>query len=776
MYEVASGVVLRNRTVSGSSTVLSMAPDGSRFMAGMTMYDTATLAVMAQQNNANAPFTFTGAFNTLQNVGGSVFTADGSTLYSAFNTAANSVPTPPPLASTLLINDPTNLAIRLGIRLPESIVAKMVMLSDGSEAWGLSDSGMIHLPLGRLYEYPILQPETTTVFLANDDCNRGVASGVLKMNNLGKGRLTFSVVSTGNSALVYQQSSGLAPANITFTLEPGRSGVVRQPGTNLWTGAGTQQGTPFNITLSSPEAINVPPVIRVYMNYRQSDQRGVIYPVPTTPNGTEGLMDIQLDEKRGRVYITNSGYNRIEVFDIQKQHFIDPIPVGQLPHSMAMGSDGNILYVGNTGGESISIVDLDLGKVVDSVQFPPIPRNGTAALIYPRTLANGVFGLQFVMSDGSQWKVVSGNQATVRPADSVTPVRLAGAPNYRDALHQRRQVHPDPERQRHRLSLRRRLRCLRLAAAAAHRNDSGLLRRARSGTRRLLFPDGRPDSELRPDRRRRLGAAWRTEHYHQSRRPRLSGRRWRSRYHRNHRQHRAAQRGIARGRSATPPSCASPRPVRQTITTATRDDSRTTLEMINLITGEDQLIGVAPENPVTSVFGTTRSNVQPRMMVVDSAGTTAYAITLSGLSVISLAPTGSNTRPTIAAGARGVVNSADGTAEDQAGLVHHHQREQSRRPCGRRFTAATHRARRVLCDLRRCRSPAAGDVHRRDPGPGPGYPSSRHSGGRSPLAGHRPAERSDHDHRARQLVRFRPSYRCGIHLPLEPIACPFVHK
>src|SRR6185295_5060340 len=133
VYEVASGVVLRNRTVSGSSTVLSISPDGSRFMAGMTMYDTATLGVIAQQNNANASFTFAGAFNTLQNVGGSVFAGDGSTLYSAFNTAANSNPTPPPLASTLLINDPTNLGIRLGIRLPESIVAKMVLLSDGSE-------------------------------------------------------------------------------------------------------------------------------------------------------------------------------------------------------------------------------------------------------------------------------------------------------------------------------------------------------------------------------------------------------------------------------------------------------------------------------------------------------------------------------------------------------------------------------------------------------------------------------------------------------------------
>ena len=49
-------------------------------------------------------------------------------------------------------------------------------------------------------------------------------------------------------------------------------------------GAGTSDGAPFNVTLSSPNAINIPPVIRVYMNYRQSDQRGVIFPVPTTPN------------------------------------------------------------------------------------------------------------------------------------------------------------------------------------------------------------------------------------------------------------------------------------------------------------------------------------------------------------------------------------------------------------------------------------------------------------------------------------------------------------
>jgi DNA-binding beta-propeller fold protein YncE len=668
VYEVASGVILRNRTTSGQSSVISMAPDGSRFMAGFSMYDTATLAVIAQQNNANAPFTTAAAVNTLANIGGSIFTPDGTTLYSAFNTAATTNPPSPSSSSTLLVNDPTSLGIRLGIKLPESIVAKIVMTSDGMDAWGLSDSGLIHMPIGHLYDYPIIMPETTQVFLAMDDCNRGVATGTLNINNIGKGKLTYTVSTNPGAALVYQQSSGLAPSAITFTMEPGRSGVVRQPGTNIWTGAGTQQGTPVNLTLSSPEAINIPNTIRVYMNYRQSDQRGVIYPVPTTlnnsPNGTagntagnEGLQDILLDETRGKVYITNSGYNRIEVFDIQKQHFVNPIPVGQLPHQMAMGTDGKTLYVGNTGGESISIVDLDLGRVVDGVAFPPVQRNGAANPIYPRSLAVGNFGLQFMMSNGSLWKVV-GNQALPRALDSVYTAALTGCPN--------------------------------CGMISTPQNDFIIVMNG-SGTAyvydanadtfvtsRLLIPapiqgyygvlGAGPSNSyflvdgliVNPSLTTLGGSAS----------PGATG-------------------ITGGGGPGQPPTItvintgnrniatASPlddtrflwltTPVRQNITTVTRDDSRTTLEIVNIKTGEVQLAGVVPENPVVNVFGTTRFNTVPRQMVVDSAGTTAYMITLSGLSVVSLTPVGTDTRPAIATGARGIVNSADGTPNFKPG-------------------------------------------------------------------------------------------------------------
>ncbi len=666
VYEVASGVILRNRITSGQSTVISMAPDGSRFMAGFTMYDTATLAVVAQQNNANAPFTFSSAFNTTQNVGGSVFSPDGATLYSAFNTAPTTNPPSPSLSSTLLVNDSTNLGIRLGIKLRESIVAKLAMTGDGADAWGLSDSGLVHLPLGKLYDYPILVPETTQVFLAMDNCNRGLASGALKINNLGKGRLTYTVAASPSPALVYKQSSGLAPSTITFTMEPGRSGVVRQPGTNIWTGAGTQQGTPVNLTLSSPDAINIPNTIRVFMNYRQPDQRGMIYPVPTTQNnngsgtggntsGNEGLQDILLDEARGLVYLTNSGYNRIDVFDIRKQHFVNPIPAGQMPHQMAMGGDGNTLYVGNTGGESIGIVDLDLGRVVDSVVFPPVQRSGTANPIYPRSLAMGYFGLQFVMSNGALWKVV-GNQALPRPADpnGIVPVSLTGCPNCgmvatpgnefvltfsgngtayvydstADAYVASRLLIPPPIQGYYGL--------LGAAPGGAYYLVNGLIVNPSLTT---IGGSATPGATGGGFPVQPVGRIINTGNRNVAALAPLDSTR------------------LLRLTTA----------VRQNITTVTRDDARTTLEIVNLATGEDTLAGVVPENPVVNVFGTTRFNTNPRMMAVNAAGTTAYLITLSGLSVVSLTPTGTDTRPAIDPGALGIVNSVDGTPDFKPG-------------------------------------------------------------------------------------------------------------
>lgn len=652
VYEVSSGIVLRNRTTTGTSTVLSMAPDGSKFMAGMTLFDFATLAAIGQENIANAPFPMTNNFNSAQGIGGSVFSPDGSTLYAAFNTQPTTTPASPANSTTLLINDPHNLGIRLGIKLPEAIVAKMLIKADGSEAWALSASGITDLPVGQLYSYPIVSPQTTAVFLAEDDCDRGVAQGSLQVNNLGGGKLTYSVTeNTSSAALVYQQTSGLAPSAITFTMEPGRSGVTRYPGTNLWTGSGTQSGTPFLVTLTSAQAINIPNSVKVYMNYRQSDQRGLIFPVPTTPNsnpsgttssGTstnEGLQDLLLDEARGLLYITNSGYNRIEVFDTTNQVFLTPIPVGQMPHQMAMSSDGNTLYVGNTGGESISIVDLNLQQVVGNVAFPPIPRNGSVAVIYPRSLAVGLFGLEFILSNGGQWSwdMNTGDAAIPRAANTaVIPNTVAGCPN-----------------------------CGMLAAP----DNSYIVTLSGDGhgyvynstadtyvTGRLLFPTiqgyygplaAAPGGVffdangliLSPSLNTTAGSAT----------PSAAGAI-------------TTQRNVAALAALSSSQLLRlTTPVRTAVNSATTDDSRTTLELVDLNAGTDTLAAVVPENPPISAFGTTRYNINPHTMVVDSTGSTVYAITLSGLSVISLTPSGNP--PAIA----GIVNATDGSTNIQPG-------------------------------------------------------------------------------------------------------------
>lgn len=654
VYEVSSGIVLRNRTISGASSVLSMAPDGSKFMAGFSLFDMATLAVIAQENNANAPFSFASAFNTVQNVGGSAFSPDGTTLYAAFNTAAATTPAPPTSASTLLVNDPTNLGVRLGINLPESIVAKMAMLSDGSQAWGLSDSGILHLPLGNLYSYPILAPQTTDVFLAMDDCNHGIASGTLAINNLGKGKLSYSIAPvTTSAALVYQQSSGLAPSTVTFTMEPGRSGVSRQPGTNMWSGAGTVQGTPYNMTLSSAQAINQPNMIRVYMNYRLNDQRGVIFPVPTTPNsspggttnanGNEGLQDILLDESRGKLYITNSGYNRIEVFDTNQQTFLNPITVGQLPHQMAMSTDGSTLYVGNTGGESIGIVDLNLQQVVGNIVFPPIPRNGTTTVIYPRSLAMGLFGLEFVMSNGTQWEVVS-NTALPRPASTVIPTTLAtsNGPSYG--------MIATPAND-YILTMSGNGNAYAYNATADQYVASRLLFSTIQGYYGVLaaLPGGNyfvADTLILNQSLGTVGGATT---------PSATG-------------PITPSRNVA---AAAPVDANSflryTTSIRTNITSAVTGEARATLELVNIPNGSDTEVGVVPENPAFSVFGTTRFNANPRMMVVNSAGTTAYMITLSGLSVVPLTPASSSTQPAINSGSNAIVNSSDGTTNIQPG-------------------------------------------------------------------------------------------------------------
>ena len=646
VYEVASGTIINSRSVTGQSTVLSVSPDGSRFMAGFTMYDTATLGVIAQANNANAPWTIANPFSVQTNLGGSIFSPDGTKIYSAFNNALSGTPTPPPQSSTLFVNDAKALGIQLGIRLPENILARMVMSSDGKDAYSLSQSGVTYLPISTIYNSPILQLSSTVVYMEQDPCNPGLVTGKVQVLNGGQGNLTFGVNIPTTSSLTYQVNTGVAPATITFQFEPGRAGETRLPGTNLITGGGTAvSGNPIDVTLYSSNAINISPNIRVYMNYRQADERGVVYPVPQMPNanstapltgttgGNEGLWDIVLDSTRSLVYITNSGYNRVGVFDTVNRVFLNPIPVGQMPHQMALSSDSNTLYVGNTGGESISIVDLTQMAVVGTVAFPAIPRTGggtTSTVSNPRALAYGLSGLQFLLGAGtagtaSQWEVF-GNNATIRAPDTVT---LNGTVNTLPAPWQMMMGSADAS-----------------TILTFDGTGSGYVYNALtdsyvnkvSGIISTPITGQYVPLGVAPD-----GSYFTIGHqvYNNS----LTM---------------LYDIGTSRNTIATYPMTSNSyirlsTPVKSTITTTPADDPRPLIDLVNFQTGATQQLAVVAENPRFTLLGTTRYNVSPRQMVVD-ANYVAYIITLSGLSVVPLTP-GGVSAPTVS----GVVNANTGS-------------------------------------------------------------------------------------------------------------------
>lgn len=661
VFEVASGTILRNRTVTGQSTVLAMSPDGGKFMAGSSQYDFGTMNVRGIMNTGNLPFTLPGAifgFPNGVNFGGSVFSPDGKTLYSAFNYTAT-MTTQRPTSNVLFIGNASNLGVRLGIKLPESILGKMVITADGAQIFAISESGILTLPIGNLFDYPILDPEATQVFLATDPCNKGIARATLKISNLGKGKLTFSVPAL-TPAVVAQVTSGLAPSSVTFTMDPGRVNVTRRPGTNVYN---PNPGGALPVNLNSLEAINIPNTIRVFMNFRLSDQRGLIFPIPTLTNGINagrGLRHIELDEKRGRVYISNSGYNRIEVFDTAKQRFLDPIEAGQFPQTMAMSLDGDTLYVANVGGESISVIDLSSLSTVGNIEFPPTPRLATNNALSVDSMAMTLAGLQFTTTTGNVWRTL-GNQAVVRPGGGVFNTQgtvggnrfMAATPNGEFAML--------------------------LASVGGTPTAAGYLFDATIDaytTNRTVFQNAFA-SYVAP-----VGGGPRGEYF-------LAG-------------------GLILGSSLTPiggverPGATqfqlgpngqvtqisvsagnrnvfsvwpldanrfirATTPVRTSAFVATRDEERTTLELVDIRTQAESVVGILPENPAFFVSGSTQQiNVPAKQMAVDSRGT-VYILTVSGLTVIPTTATSTATAPAIPNGIRGIVNANDGSTNLRVG-------------------------------------------------------------------------------------------------------------
>ena len=103
------------------------------------------------------------------------------------------------------------------------------------------------------------------------------------MTNAGTGKLTFAIttLSPTITTLRFRARRRAFHHHVHRWSLAGSPAIRACPGTNLvssTTTGVTLSGQSLDIQLASPEAVNVTPPIRVYMNYRQSDQRGIIFP------------------------------------------------------------------------------------------------------------------------------------------------------------------------------------------------------------------------------------------------------------------------------------------------------------------------------------------------------------------------------------------------------------------------------------------------------------------------------------------------------------------
>jgi uncharacterized protein (TIGR03437 family) len=329
-----------------------------------------------------------------------------------------------------------------------------------------------------------------------------------------------------------------------------------------------------------------------------------------------------MDSTRQRLYIANSGLNRIEIYDVRRKQLLTPVKVGQLPRSIALTPDGGTLYVANTGGESISIIDLDKLQVTGQVKFPPLPFNSNAPLMTPSVLAAGIRGLQVLMNNGTIWRVV-GNEASPRSVSPIigastiaAPRTMSATPNgeyilllagngfvylydsVADDFVQGRQIFANP------------ITGFYGPIAAGPRGqyfvaNGAILNQALTPTNATgVDTTGRPvvTTTTRP----------------------------------------IAAVAVAGGNTFARFT----QPVRANANALPADAP--TVELVDINTGNAMRSVPALEGPLTTQVGNARTNINGRTMAVDPAGSVAYALTTSGLSIVPLdTPASPQERPAI---------------------------------------------------------------------------------------------------------------------------------
>jgi uncharacterized protein (TIGR03437 family) len=371
-YDVTSRTI-RSGLYSSSPTLgpraVSVSQDGSYFTFGWTLKDPSFYSIAQWANPSGA-----------LNVGTSAIDSTRNLIYAQMPQPAAAGATPgatpgPAQAPVMQIVASDNLAVQSLINLPENFAGKSTLSSDGTILYGVSDSGVMILPVGSLSNaHQVTARQQDMVFRGNF-CDRRVSTQTLTIVDPGGGNTSFSI-SSDTTGLSVNPNTGVTPATITVSVDP--AVFTSQTGTVVGT-----------LTLKSSQAVNVPSSVRVLINSHDPVQRGTFVDVPGK------LVDLLPDPSRSRFYILRQDQNQVLVFSSTNNTQIATLRTNNTPMGMAITFDQRYLLVGCDNSHYVNVFDLEtlqptqMVRMFDGDYVQSLAASSNAILAVTRNASGG---------------------------------------------------------------------------------------------------------------------------------------------------------------------------------------------------------------------------------------------------------------------------------------------------------------------------------------------------------------------------------------------------
>jgi len=351
---------------------VSVAKDGSFYLAGWTMNDTSGWLISQFPNpsgilniGSHAVDSSRGLVYAQMNTGAATSTSSASTPSTTTPTTGTPVQLP-----VLQILDAANLAVLDRYQLAENLSGKSVMNADYSVMYSVSDSGVTVFPIAALAKEHRLSASVEDLVFRGSFCNRTITSQQFSVVDPGGNKTDFTVTSDTNGVTAVA-SSTTTPATVKVLVDP----TVFQ----------NQQGTvTANLTFKSSSSVNIPSQVRVLINNKEPDQRGTVVDVPGK------LVDILADPTKDRFFVLRQDTNQVLVFDGPTNALTAKLKTANTPTQLAISFDRKYLLVGNDNSWIVNVYDLDTLQQTPYVRMPPghyprsVASSGKATLVANR--------------------------------------------------------------------------------------------------------------------------------------------------------------------------------------------------------------------------------------------------------------------------------------------------------------------------------------------------------------------------------------------------------